>query len=94
MNHKKNDCDGDATGTIVVFFVTAFLSLIIGSMVFSDTESVILLVVFLSWALMLITQFLISKEISWKAIEPLLYFGLIGPIWALVGAILIILEIV
>ncbi|MBU1090189.1 hypothetical protein KKF38_05380 [Patescibacteria group bacterium] len=94
MNHKETNYDGAAIGAIVVFFVAGFLSFIIGSMVFPDLENLGILVVLLSWSLMLITQFLITGEISWKAVEPLLYFGLIGPIWALVGVLLMVLKII
>ncbi|MFA5169118.1 MAG: hypothetical protein WC420_00010 [Candidatus Paceibacterota bacterium] len=91
--NKEINYSGAAAGSIAVFFVTALLTFIIGSFISSSLETIGLITIFFSWTIMLIVQFILCKEISFKAIEPLILFGLIGPLWALLGAILILFGV-
>ena len=43
---------------------------------------------------MVVIQFWLAEEISWNALKPILLFGLIGPLWALAGVVLILTDVI
>lgn len=91
--YENIDYSGAAAGSIAVFFVVGLLGIIISSIFFEKFEDAAVFTMFLSLGFMLITQFTLTKELSWRAFEPLFYFGLIGPLWGFVALILILLGI-